>query len=381
MRAWLGFVVLFCALGTPALGVTVEAVPRPAAGSWTVDLTPSHVLEPEVRAEVDEMARSLDDRGLGQLMVVMVDTTSPRRSREFALELFNRWGIGHPGRDDGALLFIAYADRKAEIILGDGVDEPDDQVASDAVMAQEVVPAFKRGDPNEAVRGGAQGLKELIENSRLNNPDAAADAPSADSDDVELMDWEREAFLNPPHMQVLTVEKSSPPPNVGLFAGAAGVLGAAGLAGRALLRRRPRKCRTCNNPRVRLGETADDAHLDPGQRFEESLGSVDYDVWWCAPCEDAAVERYGRFFSRFKRCKRCGYVTGKQTSRTLRSATYDHGGEVEVTVRCGHCDHVTTSRHSTPRRTRSSSSSSSSSSRSSSSGGGRSSGGGSSGSW
>ncbi|MHA7630141.1 TPM domain-containing protein [Corallococcus sp. M7] len=379
MRAWLGLVVLFCALGTPALGVTVEAVPRPAAGSWTVDLTPSHVLTPAVRAEVDEMARSLNDRGLGQLMVVMVDTTSPRRSREFALELFNRWGIGHPGRDDGALLFIAYADRKAEIILGDGVDEPDDQVASDVVMAQEVVPAFKRGDPNGAVRGGAQGLKELIENSRLNNPVDAA--PSADSD-VELTDWDREAFLNTPHMQVLPAEESSSPPNVGLFAGVAGVLGAAGFAGSAWLRRRPRKCRTCGDLRVRLGEAEDDAHLDPGQRFEEQLGSVDYDVWWCGPCEDASVERYGRLFSRFKRCQRCRYVTGKQTSRTLRSATYDHGGEVEVTVRCGHCDHVTTSRHSTPRRTRPSSSSSSSSSRSSSSsGGGRSSGGGSSGSW
>ena len=378
MRAWLGFVVLFCALGTPALGVTVKAVPRPAAGSWTVDLTPSHVLTPAVRAEVDELARSLNDRGLGQLMVVMVDTTSPKRSREFALELFNRWGIGHAGRDDGALLFIAYADRKAEIILGDGVDDPDDQVASDAVMAQEVVPAFKRGDPNEAVRGGARGLKELIENSRLNNPGAAAASPVTDTEDS--IPEEQGTVTLTQVSGTMTETSSSSQPGSGFVAGAVGLVGAAGLAGSAWLRRRPRKCRTCGNLRVRLGEAADDAHLDPGQRFEESRGSVDYDVWWCDACEDASVERYGRFFTAFKRCKRCSYVTGKQTSRTLRSATYDHGGEVEVTVRCGHCGFMTTSRHSTPRRTRPSSSSSSSSSRSSS-GGGRSSGGGSSGSW
>ncbi|RKG76991.1 TPM domain-containing protein [Corallococcus exercitus] len=374
MRSWLGWLVVFCVFGTPALGVTVNAVPLPAKGTWTVDLTPTHVLTPEVRAEVDQLANALNDQGLGQLMVVMVGTTSPRPSREFALALFNRWGIGHAGRDDGALLFIAYSDRKAEIILGDGIDEPADQEASDAVMAQAIVPAFKRKDPNEAVRGGAQGLKELIENSRLNNP--SADIPSTDAD-LEGQAPASEASVSITQAPASMTESSSSEPNLGFFAGATGVVGAVGLAGSAWLRRRPRKCRTCGNLRARLGEAQDDAHLDPGQRREESLGSVDYDVWWCESCEDGTVERYGRFFSSFKRCTRCRYVTGKQTSRTLRSATYDHGGEVEVTVRCGHCDYVTTSRHSTPRRTRPSSSSSSRSS----SGGGRSSGGGSSGSW
>ncbi|NOK21713.1 TPM domain-containing protein [Corallococcus carmarthensis] len=378
MRAWLCFVMLFCALGTPALGVTVESVPRPTGGSWTVDLTRAHVLTPAVRAEVDQLAHSLNDRGLGQLMVVMVDTTSSRPSREFALALFNRWGIGHAGRDDGALLFIAYSDRKVEILLGDGIDEPADKQASDAVMAERIVPAFKRRDPNGAVREGAQGLKELIENSRLNNPGAAD--PSTASD-LEGQAPVSQGAVTIVQSSVSPPDESSSQPDIGYFAGGAGVLGAVGLAGRAWLRRRPRKCRACGTPRARLDEARDDAHLDPGQRKEESLGSVDYDVWWCESCEDGTVERYGRFFSGFARCKRCRYVTAKETSRTLRSATYDHGGEVEVTARCTHCDHVTTSRHSTPRRTRPSSSSSSSSSRSSSSGGGRSSGGGSSGSW
>ena len=38
---------------------------------------------------------------------------------------------------------------------------------------------------------------------------------------------------------------------------------------------------------VHLDEQADDAHLDTGQRFEEQLESVDYDVWVCPTCQYA----------------------------------------------------------------------------------------------
>jgi uncharacterized protein len=377
MRTWLGWVLLACcALGAPALGITVERVPRPAPGRWSVDTTGT--LSASTLAEVDQLGSSLDGFGKGQLAVVVVDTTGGRAPRSFALDLFNRWGIGNKERNDGALLFIALKDRKAEIILGAGVDGPQDQSRSDALMSGRIVPAFKRGDPDAAVREGARGLRELLEQSRLNNPAAANATP--DPAAMARRDPEATGPAQDTSLHALEPTRSSDA-NFGFFAGGVGVLGLAGAAGRAWYRRRPRKCRTCHNERQRLDESADDRHLDAGQKHEERLGSVDYDVWWCDSCQDALVERYGTFFTSYARCSRCSYVTSDKTSRTIRAATYDHGGEVEVTLSCRHCHHVSTSRHSTPRRTRSSSSSSSSSSRSSSFGGGRSSGGGSSGSW
>ncbi|MFP2928841.1 TPM domain-containing protein [Pyxidicoccus sp. 3LG] len=370
--------VLACALGTPALGITVDRVPRPSRGKWSVDTTGT--ISASVRAEVDRLGNEVNRDGQGQLAVVVVDTTSGRAPRDFALTLFNRWGIGQAGRDDGALLFIALKDRKAEIILGDGVDGAGEQEASDSLMSGTIIPAFKRGDPDGAVRDGARGLHRLLQQAgHLGTSAAIAEAAEAS----ETESPEVEPYV--PYVPTESEQDMSRPENVSdnvgfaVFAGGVGTLGAAGLAGRALLRRRPRKCRACGNKRERLDEVLDDAHIDAGQRQEERVGSVDYDVWWCNPCEDAVVERYGAFFTGYARCARCNYKTAGKTSRTLRSATYDHGGEVEVTLRCTHCPHVSTSRHSTPRLTRSSSSSSSS--RSSSFGGGRSSGGGSSGSW
>ncbi|MFP2957899.1 TPM domain-containing protein [Myxococcus sp. 1LA] len=377
MRTWTWCVFLACwVLGAPALGVTVEEVPRLAAGSWSVDMT--RTLAPQTLAEVDQLGNALVHDGKGQLVVVVVDTTGRREPRDFALALFNQWGIGKAGRDDGVLLFVALKDRAAEIILGDGVDGPADQAMSDDIMATGVVPAFKRGSPDDAVLEGARRLHSLVVTTELNQP------PAADAEDPH--------WYNPVHEAAYTDAFDLPvfgevPPeseggfNVAALAGSLGFVGALCIAGRVLFRRLPRWCQRCRNPRTRLDEESEDTHLDPGQLREEQLGSVDYDVWWCEPCENAVVERYGTLFTRHVRCGKCRYVTANKTSRTLRSATYSHGGELEVTVRCKHCEHTSKSRHKTPKLTRSTSSSSSSSSRSSSSGGGRSSGGGSSGRW
>jgi uncharacterized protein len=150
---------------------------------------------------------------------------------------------------------------------------------------------------------------------------------------------------------------------------------------RRWLRRRPRICEGCQQPRQLLDEAADDEHLDAGQRREEKLGSVDYDAWWCVSCEDVQVERYGAWLTSYSRCPRCEYKTKSESSSTLREATYDQGGTVLVTVDCEHCGYHTQFTRSTPRKTRPSSSSGSSRGGSSGFGGGRSSGGGSSGSW
>lgn len=168
-----------------------------------------------------------------------------------------------------------------------------------------------------------------------------------------------------------------------------GGLGGLALLGTYLLRRwnrlRARGCERCGQPRERLGETADDAHLSSGQRTEESLGSVDYDVWWCARCNDPLVLRYATFFSRYRGCPSCQFKTARSSSNTLSYATESSEGLVEVTTTCNNCNHRSSTTHTTARLSSTSSSDWSSSSSSSSSdsswGGGSSSGGGSSGSW
>lgn len=157
----------------------------------------------------------------------------------------------------------------------------------------------------------------------------------------------------------------------------AGLLGG-GLGVREIIRRRPRSCPKCKVRMHRLAEEIDDKHLSAGEKTEERIGSVDYDIWNCEQCGYILKTRWGAIFSGYSTCKRCAWRTMSSTSRTIKSATQYSTGLAEVTERCSHCPYVNTYTRVIPRRPPPSRSSSGGG-RSSS--GGSSSGRGSSGSW
>jgi uncharacterized protein len=122
---------------------------------------------------------------------------------------------------------------------------------------------------------------------------------------------------------------------VALFGGL-GALGAGVVGVRRWRRNRPRPCPRCGRPMRRLGERADDETLQPGQRVEERLGSVDYDVWRC-DCGGQAVLPYRATFTSYAECDACHARAVKSTRRTIDAATYTSSGLAEDTLRCEAC--------------------------------------------
>ncbi|MBE9109626.1 TPM domain-containing protein, partial [Nodosilinea sp. LEGE 07298] len=141
-------------------------------------------------------------------------------------------------------------------------------------------------------------------------------------------------------------------------------------------RYRQRQCPKCQVAMERLDEQADDRYLNAGQRTEESIKSVDYDVWLCRSCGHHAILNYNSFGSGYQKCPGCHHKTMTVTSRTVMAPTYDHTGRAEVSEACQFCDRTHHYTRTLPRRTPPSSNSGSGGG-----GGGRSSGGGASGSW
>jgi uncharacterized membrane protein YgcG len=133
------------------------------------------------------------------------------------------------------------------------------------------------------------------------------------------------------------------------------------------LRDAPRTCQ-CGKTMRRLNEQQDDAYLEKGKVAEESIGSVDYDVWLCE-CGKTAIESYkGRTSAAV--CAQCHYRTYRITgTRTLCEATAVSSGMREITHICANCLYKKVDNIVIPVIDTSSSSSSSSDSSSGSSGG------------
>jgi uncharacterized protein len=410
---WLLLFLLFTGSGH-LVAERAEQLPVPLPESHVSDLR--GLLAADTRAELDRLATKLDDAGRGQLAFVVVDSVDGADPRKFATDVFNRWGVGNRQRNDGTLFLLAKRDRAAEIVLGDGIDNAANRQHAERAMQNAMVPRFRNGDYDQGLVAGAAQLLQSVYGVDLSRPAEREQAESGNGESAGAAT----ALLDSDAPMTTLADAGEPvqagaveyrPPNVplpagpsnrgkaesdgapsGLLAVGLSILAAIAAAVMWLIHKIlgmlwwftgsrwfTRKCGACGGAMQLLPEHIDDQHLNPSQRTEERIGSVDHRVFQCLRC--GKIEQIARraWFTRYSDCKSCHSRAMSSVSKTLTSATRYSTGLAEITETCQNCNHVRTERRVLPVLPPPSSSSSSSSG--SSFGGGRSSGGGASGRW
>lgn len=276
---------------------------------------------------------------------------------ELATKTFNAWGIGNAQRNDGVLVLVSRFDRTIRIEVGAGYGTRlDDPLA--VVIANHFLPAF-REDKYQA--GILRGVDETIFT-------VAGAYPGTYDQPVIQRGWG-------------VIAQRAQDMGAAILAPFLAALGAAWIAFRRYLRRRPRPCPDCRTVMEKAPETTEDAHLNGGQKLEEFLGSVQYDVWHCPECAHITVHGYKRWGGRHSVCTDCGFRTFESTSTVLQAATTSRAGRKRLDYNCRHCGHRDHEIRTIPKLSENKSSSRGGGSGRSSFGGGRSSGGGASGRW
>lgn len=274
----------------------------------------------------------------------------------FATNMFNTWGIGSRERNDGILLLVARNDRKVRIELGSGFpSELDDAMAE--VLENFILPNFRNDDYSRGILQGVQGIVGGFTNRELVSlsDGAGLQGGSGADDEVGLLGL------------------------LGLLAGGVGVTGAAGFGYRYYKLNAKRRCTNCSMDMAKLDEETDDLYLDSGQRIEEALSTINYDVWKCSHCAKYEVYPRPRWFSSYEKCPECDYKTVEVRTDVIAEPTYTSTGIERVSMDCHHCQYHDDKTVVLPVLMESTTYYDSGSS--DSSGGGSSSGGGASGSW
>jgi uncharacterized protein len=215
---------VFTAAAAPA------AVPIPghaAAPAWAA---PGDTVAPELgppRAYVTDDAGILNARAQGrierylekverelnvQMAVVTVATTRPQTIEEYAVELFEQWGIGGAKADEGLLLLVAVQDRKVRFEVGYGLEAvlPDGRVGG--IIRGQITPAFRQGDFGAGILAGLVEAARYIAESVGKPPPLPDDAPAPRRERSSGLPWWLVLILAWIILQVL----------VGLFRGGGG---------------------------------------------------------------------------------------------------------------------------------------------------------------
>ena len=82
----------------------------------------AEILSTETRASLEELLSSTDASTSAQVAVVTIKSLDGDTIENYAEKLFQEWGIGQKGKDNGVLLLVAVDDRKVRIEVGYGLE-------------------------------------------------------------------------------------------------------------------------------------------------------------------------------------------------------------------------------------------------------------------
>lgn len=482
-RIW--FPMLFLALvGNQAFAqYSVGTLPNPKRqGQQHFVSNPDGILRQRIVETLDAISQSIDSLTGAEFAIVVVNDYVGESDFEFALELFNTWGIGKKEANNGLLLFIAKDRREYRFISGYGMESVFPDAYLKRVGEKYLVPNFRNGNYELGVLEASEFIEHI-----LKSPDSVRELELMMPEAMSFWNWRNPSFGNTllivflfsamylyVHIiasHILKKQKKKPKFIVPIFYGmgcmlllmfitlfiflfvfdnlgeiyqtknipyfvlvlALLILAMKIIDGRRIInhgyqdeedlqkalkkyvaylfipmlltpiawygmfsafnRFNKNKGRftppdnSGNWQRINRSSREVAKHLDKGQKKEEQVKSLRYEIWKNQQSGEVKLIQWDKK-AKFETCPECGYYTlVLNETRTIRAATYSSSGQGETFDTCKNCAYfVSKGTFTIPRKEKSSNGSSGGGSRGSSSssgsfGGGSSGGGGAGGRW
>ena len=156
MKKILSILLLFCSVF--AIGQTFPQKPAPPklVNDFTRTLTPSQI------SSLEEKLVAFDNKTSNQVTIVIIESTQGTDPTDYATELGRQWGIGNK-ENNGVVLLVAKADRKLSIVPGYGLEGALPDATCQAIIDNEIVPAFKAGDFYQGIDNGAEAIMKATQ--------------------------------------------------------------------------------------------------------------------------------------------------------------------------------------------------------------------------
>ncbi len=123
----------------------------------------AQVVDPNAAAQIEAIGRELEEKAGAQLAVVTVQSLGDEDDFDYAHRLFEKWGVGKKGEDNGALLFLAMGERRrVRIVTGYGLEGIMPDITAGRILDNYVIPKLRQRDYSGGLLAGTQVIAGLI---------------------------------------------------------------------------------------------------------------------------------------------------------------------------------------------------------------------------
>jgi len=119
------------------------------------------VLDATTKGRLNDLCGRVEQKANAQIVLVTVKSTDGEDVFSYAVDLYQKWGIGKKGSDRGVLILLATQDRKFGASVGYGLEPilPDGKVGG---FRREAVPYLARGDYAEGLSLMTSAIADVI---------------------------------------------------------------------------------------------------------------------------------------------------------------------------------------------------------------------------
>ncbi len=114
------------------------------------------------REHINAICIELQDKTSAQIAVAVFPDLGGEEYTDYAVRLFEHWGIGQKGKDNGLLILNALAERKVRIEVGYGLEGIIPDGLAGRILRQNMFPLLKEGKNGAAYLSGVAVIASII---------------------------------------------------------------------------------------------------------------------------------------------------------------------------------------------------------------------------
>jgi uncharacterized protein len=313
--------------------------------------------------ELNNKINTLYEQTSAQIVVVAISGDEQTSARDLSMDLFDKWKIGQKGKDNGLLILLVVNSRQCFIRTGYGLEGAITDAVSSDIANSSMKPFFKDGNWNEGIINGTDACIKVINKEYKENGEAGLKPATFGDMFMYYLPYIIGYFIicivyfvfalksiknKVKHISDnFKLEKMKALQQASTMWGVWSIIFIFSLPLLLLwvdviAKNKIRKARvicSCGGKMRRLSEKEEDMYLDKTEQLEETLKSMDYDVWLCEKCKQTVIYPYKKKSSYIECpvCKAKTYI--KTNEKILRYATATEYGLMEKTYFCSNCGH------------------------------------------
>ena len=124
----------------------------------------ANLLKEDDAEKIIDIAARIQEKTEAEIVIVTLETTAPLTIEEYAVKLFQKWGIGKKDKDNGVLLLIAIKDKTVRIETGYGLEGALPDAICNQIIYKEIIPKFRNNAYSSGIINGFLAITTYIAN-------------------------------------------------------------------------------------------------------------------------------------------------------------------------------------------------------------------------